>query len=80
MLWREELKKPVLIVAVFLGSFYLPIGTERFRNALLESLYLAKLVCPGARVALPGARFLHRWGHHRVRLPSLGDELSGPQC
>jgi uncharacterized membrane protein YraQ (UPF0718 family) len=42
MLWKEEWKKLVLIVAVFLGCFYLPIGTERFRNAITESLHLVK--------------------------------------
>ena len=42
MFWKEELKKLTLIVVVFLGCFYLPIGSERFRNAILESLHLAK--------------------------------------
>jgi uncharacterized membrane protein YraQ (UPF0718 family) len=42
MLWKEEWKKLALIVVVFLGCFYLPIGTERFRNAILESLQLVK--------------------------------------
>ncbi len=42
MLWKNEWKKLVLMVAVFLGCFYLPIGSERFGNAILESLHLAK--------------------------------------
>jgi len=42
MLWKEQWKKLALIAAVFLGCFYLPIETERFRNAVLESLHLVK--------------------------------------
>jgi uncharacterized membrane protein YraQ (UPF0718 family) len=42
MLWKEEWKKLVLIGAVFLVCFYLPMGSERFRGAVLESLYLVK--------------------------------------
>ncbi|MFC1683183.1 permease [Candidatus Zixiibacteriota bacterium] len=42
MPWKEEWKKLALIALVFLGSFYLPVGSERFRNAVLESLHLVK--------------------------------------
>ena len=42
MSWKNEWKKLVLIVAVFLGCFYLPIGKGRFDNAISESLHLVK--------------------------------------
>lgn len=42
MNWKTEWKKLLGIVTVFLILFYLPIGTPRFDNAVLESLYLAK--------------------------------------
>jgi uncharacterized membrane protein YraQ (UPF0718 family) len=39
---RGEWKKLVLIIAVFLACFYLPLSSLRFRNAIFESLALAK--------------------------------------
>jgi len=42
MNWKNEWKKLALIAAVFLAFFYLPIGKERFNNAIMESLHLAK--------------------------------------
>jgi uncharacterized membrane protein YraQ (UPF0718 family) len=39
---KKEWKKAVVIVAVFLGCFYLPIGNIRFDNAITESLHLVK--------------------------------------
>jgi uncharacterized membrane protein YraQ (UPF0718 family) len=39
---RDEWKKLALITAVFITLFYLPVGTGRFDNALLEALQLAK--------------------------------------
>ena len=42
MLWKEEWKKLILIGVVFLACFYLPVGNERFRGAVLESLHLVK--------------------------------------
>lgn len=42
MNWRTEWKKLALIAGVFLAFFYLPVGTARFDNAVLEALYLAK--------------------------------------
>jgi uncharacterized protein len=42
MNWKSEWKKLAVIVGVFLAFFYLPVGTERFDNAVLEALYLAK--------------------------------------
>ncbi|MCK5114276.1 MAG: permease [Phycisphaerae bacterium] len=37
-----EWKKLLLIVAVFLGCFYVPIASASFRNALIESVALVK--------------------------------------
>ncbi len=42
MNWKEEWKKLAWIVGVFLAFFYLPVGRERFDNAVMESLHLAK--------------------------------------
>ncbi|OGV56394.1 MAG: permease [Lentisphaerae bacterium GWF2_44_16] len=42
MNWKEEWKKLVLIVAVFLVCFYLPVGIPRFDHAVLEAFYLTK--------------------------------------
>jgi uncharacterized membrane protein YraQ (UPF0718 family) len=39
---KSEWKKLVLIIAVFLACFYLPLGSLRFRNAIFESLALVK--------------------------------------
>jgi uncharacterized membrane protein YraQ (UPF0718 family) len=39
---RKEWKPFLIIVAVFLVSFYLPTGVPRFDNAVLEGLYLVK--------------------------------------
>ena len=40
--FRSEWKKLILIVAVFVGCFYLPVGVARFNGAILESLHLVK--------------------------------------
>ncbi|RPI20021.1 MAG: hypothetical protein EHM65_00545 [Acidobacteriales bacterium] len=40
--WKSEWKALVLIVALFLAMFYLPIGNTRFDGAILESLQLVK--------------------------------------
>lgn len=40
--WKSEWKKLTVIVTVFLVFFYLPVGTARFDNAIMEALYLAK--------------------------------------
>jgi uncharacterized membrane protein YraQ (UPF0718 family) len=42
MNWREEWKKLAVIVAVFLGFFWLPVGGERFDGAVLEAFHLVK--------------------------------------
>ena len=42
MNWRTEWKKLALIAGGFLAFFYLPVGTGRFDNAVMEALYLAK--------------------------------------
>ena len=40
--WKREWKPLVLIVAVFLACFYLPVGIPRFDNAIMEALHLVK--------------------------------------
>ncbi|MBN1577804.1 MAG: permease [Chitinispirillaceae bacterium] len=40
--WKKELKPLALIIAVFLGIFFLPVGTGRFDNAIFEALQLVK--------------------------------------
>lgn len=42
MNWSEEWKKLIVIFAVFLVIYFLPVGTARFDNAVLESLHLAR--------------------------------------
>jgi len=42
MNWRSEWKPLIAIIAVFLGCFYLPVGAERFDNAIIEALLLVK--------------------------------------
>ena len=42
MEWKREGKILGYIAAVFLVIYFLPIGAERFNNAVLESLYLVK--------------------------------------
>ena len=42
MNWKMEWKKLAILVVVFTACFYLPIGVERFDNALTESLHLIK--------------------------------------
>jgi uncharacterized membrane protein YraQ (UPF0718 family) len=40
--WKTEWKKLAVIIAVFLGCFYLPVGITRFDNAVAESLHLLR--------------------------------------
>ncbi|MBN1756122.1 permease [bacterium] len=40
--WKTEWKKLLLMVLVFLGAFYLPLGNIRFDNALFEAFGLVK--------------------------------------
>ncbi len=42
MFWKNEWKPLTLILTVFLASFWLPIGSIRFDNALLEAFHLVK--------------------------------------
>ncbi len=42
MHWRSEWKKLIVIAGVFLAFFYLPVGTGRFDNAIMEALHLTK--------------------------------------
>jgi len=39
---RNDWKPLLIITAVFLGFFYLPVGAPRFDNAVMEAFYLAK--------------------------------------
>jgi uncharacterized protein len=42
MNWKKEWKKLAIIAGVFLACFYLPVGTGRFNNAVLEAFHLVK--------------------------------------
>ena len=42
MNWKTEWKKLTIIIVVFLGCFYLPVGIARFENAITESLHLLR--------------------------------------
>ena len=42
MNWKQEWKKLGWVIAVFLGVFFLPVGTARFDNAVTESLQLVR--------------------------------------
>ncbi|MBF0408554.1 MAG: permease [Candidatus Riflebacteria bacterium] len=42
MNWKDEWKTLVAMIAVFLGCYFLPIGTPRFDNAVMEALHLLK--------------------------------------
>ncbi len=42
MNWKDEWKILLLIIAGFLACFYLPVGTVRFDNAILEAFHLVK--------------------------------------
>jgi uncharacterized membrane protein YraQ (UPF0718 family) len=42
MFWKQEWKPLLVITAVFLACFYMPAGSTRFDNAILESLNLVK--------------------------------------
>ncbi len=40
--WQKEYKPLLIIIAFFLGLFFLPVGIPRFDNAIFESLQLVK--------------------------------------
>jgi hypothetical protein len=42
MNWKTEYKYLQLIVIVFIGCYFLPIGTARFDNGVLEAFHLVK--------------------------------------
>ncbi len=42
MSWKSEWKKLAVIVAVFLGCYFLPVGSERFNTAVAEAFYLVR--------------------------------------
>lgn len=41
-LWKPEYKKLLLIIALFITAFFLPVTSQRFSEAVYSSLYLAK--------------------------------------
>jgi len=42
MNWKNEWKYLLLILSVFLACYYLPVGSVRFDNAILEAFHLVK--------------------------------------
>jgi uncharacterized membrane protein YraQ (UPF0718 family) len=42
MSWNTEWKYLLFVIIAFLGCFYLPVGNERFDNAVFEGLHLVK--------------------------------------
>jgi uncharacterized protein len=40
--WKKEYKSLLWIIGVFIFLYYLPIGTKRFDNAVMEAFYLVK--------------------------------------
>lgn len=40
--WKKEWKPLVLIIGIFVLAYYLPVGTQRFDNAISEALHLVK--------------------------------------
>ena len=40
--WKTEWKPLILIIVLFLGCFFMTLGTERFDSALFESFHLVK--------------------------------------
>lgn len=42
MNWKTEYKYLLLIITVFIGCYFLPIGTARFDNGVLEAFHLVK--------------------------------------
>ncbi len=42
MNWKDEWKTLLVMIAVFLGCYFLPVGTPRFDNAMMEALHLVK--------------------------------------
>lgn len=42
MNWKDEWKPLLILIAVFLACFWLPVGSMRFDTALLEALHLVK--------------------------------------
>ncbi len=42
MHWKSEWKPLVIIAAIFVAFYYIPIGSLRFDNAIMEALYLTQ--------------------------------------
>ncbi len=62
MNWKDELKPFIYLAAVFIGIYFMPVGLNRFDNAIFEGLYLIKwyarehfLLCLVPAVFIAGA-------------------------
>ena len=42
MKWKDEWKVLLLMIGVFLVSFFLPVNSMRFQNAIMEALHMLK--------------------------------------
>jgi hypothetical protein len=42
MFWKDEWKPLLIIGGFFLALYYMPVGSDRFDNAIFEALYLTK--------------------------------------
>ncbi|MBD3346937.1 MAG: hypothetical protein GF401_17930 [Chitinivibrionales bacterium] len=42
MKWKQEWKMLLILIAGFFIAFFLPLGSDRFTNAIIESLHLVK--------------------------------------
>ena len=40
--WKKEWKKAAILIVGFLACFYIPVGNQRFDNAIMESIHLVK--------------------------------------
>ena len=40
--WKKEWKTLAAIIVLFVGFFYMPVGTLRFNNALIEAFALVR--------------------------------------
>ena len=78
--WTAEWKPLLWVVAVFVGAYWLPVGSRRFDGAVVEALALTKwyaqehvLLC-----LVPGV--LHRRRHLGVLEPAGSSPVSGSGC
>ena len=71
MEWKREWKPLAVIIAVFVSCYYLPIGTDRFDNALTEALHLQHGTGPTA----PRGVFLVNFAPDRTPAVALAHSL-----